>query len=519
MKKFLLFWFALMIMIPGIASAAPKEMSVVLDGKKMTFAGKPIQEKGDLLVPSRAYFQALGAKYSFDGKTQSVKASRKNISLQFIVGQNVAFRNGEAIKLTAKPKLVSGNLYVPLRIGESFGFTFKTKGTQVQIKSPVPSKPPVTTPDIPPTTPAPEEIPQTTGKPRDLSTEEIGKLSNRVVYVEVYNEKGQALGSGSGVVVGSEGEILTNFHVIDGAASAKIDFNNQSTYTTSTMLLKDPERDLALLKIDAGALPAVTIGDSSALVLGQEIVAIGSPLGFKNSLTSGVVSTPSRLVSGQNFIQITAPIDHGSSGGALFNKQGQLVGITTALIQSSASINLAIPSNDVAAFLLKPKTAQALSVPKPQTAKLSADELTGYLNDNYGEITYKDLALHFNWQVFPSSDGERYLIGGTMSNGTEWADWMDYQQQDESVLPRMLYYMSEELRVEKGIEDSFFTFYLNTYFSSYPSSFPTSAITPEYPGYRLDYNFIYGAMEYSTGYLYYNLNPDDENETQRMNMR
>lgn len=335
MKKFALLLFVFTLFMPTVAQAAEKSIAIYLDDKELIFTSKPIQTEGTTLVPIRNLFEALGARVSFNSKTQTVKATKREVTVQLILGQTVAFRNGEPIQLTAKPRTVAGVTYVPLRfISQSFGCTIKTKGNQIYIYSPLPIVPPaVEETSLPEVTSQPEETEQLTRPPNaDLSSQEIGKLSNRVVYIEVYDERGDILGSGSGVVVGAEGEILTNYHVIDGATSAKIDFTDQRSYQTSTLLIKDENRDLALLKIDASSLPAAYLGDSSALSLGEEVVAIGSPLGFKNTLSTGVVSTTSRIIDGHDYIQISTPIDHGSSGGALFNKQGELVGITTALV-------------------------------------------------------------------------------------------------------------------------------------------------------------------------------------------
>ncbi|WP_052475940.1 trypsin-like peptidase domain-containing protein [Cohnella kolymensis] len=521
MKNIVLLSLVLLFCIVPAATAAPKEISVYLDGMKLQFSSKPFQTEGTTLVPFRAIFEALDADISYNSKTKTVKATKEDVTIQLILGQTVAFRNGDAIKLFTKPRSVSGVTFVPLRfISESFGCTIGTSGNQIFIKSPPTAGTPTPAPTPTPTQdPSTGSTPPAQSSPKALSKEEVGKLSNRVVYIEVFDGNGRTLGSGSGVVIGSEGEIITNYHVIDEAASVRVDFNDERSFTTSTLLIQDPQRDLALLKIPATGLPAVTIGNSSTLDLGEEVVAIGSPLGFKNSLTSGEVSTTSRMVDGHNFIQISTPIDHGSSGGALFNMQGELVGITSAGVQSSAAINLAIPSNDVTTFLAKSRSPQALSVPKQTASKLSAAEMESYLNANYNVLTYEDLKLSFKWMVIMSDEGDRYLIGGTMYDGTEWADWIDYQIEDRTVWPSMLYYMSEELRTDLGVTESFFTLYLNTHFDFYPSAFPAGSIKSEYPGYRLDYNFIYGSMDYSTGYLHFNLTPEDPNQSETMRMQ
>ncbi|WP_433946070.1 S1C family serine protease [Paenibacillus sp. SN-8-1] len=294
------------------------------------------------------------------------------------------------------------------------------------------------------------------------------------------------------------------------------------------MLAKDENLDLALLKIPAANLPYVNIGDSTSLQLGEEVVAIGSPLGYKNTLTSGVVSQTLRKVDGQNYIQISTPIDHGSSGGALFNMKGELVGVTSAGIQSSANINLAIPSSDVKVFLSKPQAEQRLT-PSAQQQKPStnitgvnsagAKTLASYLNENYGSLDYDGLEVDFEWFVVPSEDGKQYLIGGSMEDGQQWADWVDKQDDDETAMPSLIVYLSNELRNNLKISDTFFSLYLNVYLDKYPSSFPAESITREGRGYRLNYNFIYGSVDYTSGYLYYIIDPVNNKEVQSMKIK
>lgn len=525
MKKVILLVLLLSMVLPAAVFGASQEISVSIDGVKLQFSSKPIQENGTTLVPLRTIFEGLGASVKWDAKTQTVKASKNGVNIAITMGQKFAIKDGNKIQLTTKPRTILGVTYVPLRfIGESFGSTIEVHGKEINIVSPVPpsfeygakdNSAQTTTP--PAQAPNPSTVPSTS----TTSVQEIGKLSNRVVYIETYDASNKVLASGSGVVISSDGKIITNYHVIDEAASVKVEFNDQRSFTTSIILSKDESRDLALLKIPATNLAAVTMGDSTTLQLGEEVVAIGSPLGFKNSLTSGVISQTSRNVQGQNYIQISTPIDHGSSGGALFNMKGELVGITSALIESSASINLAIPSSDVKAFLAKPQVEQKLSPSvqqKPSTGStgkaMDSKALEDYLNKNYGSLSFKGVDLDFDWDVMTSSDGKRFLIGGTMSDGMQWADWADKQEENGMAFPSLILYMSDELKDKLHLTDTFFSLYLNVHLSKYPSSFPAESISREGSGYRLDYNFIYGSVDYKSGYLFYNLDPTDEDSIQ-----
>ncbi|SEO80415.1 trypsin-like peptidase domain-containing protein [Paenibacillus sp. OV219] len=518
------------------ASPTTSTWKVYIDGTELKFAYAPIIENNVTLVPMRTIFEAMGADVVFDPMTKSITASKFPNQVQLILGQDVAFKDTIPIKLSARPKSIAGVTYVPLRfIGQSFNYTIETQGHTIFLMSPPTNTPVVdasvsshdpttnSTPSTPTTTPT---IPSST----DLTVEQIGTYADRVVYLETVGHDGKPLASGSGIIVGSEGEILTNAHVVEDASSVKVVLSNGQSSLTTTYITYDKSRDLVLLKFYAlHNLPTVKIGDSSKLNLGQSVVAIGSPLGFKNTLTSGVVSQPSRTVDGQNFIQISTPIDHGSSGGALFNMQGELVGVTSALVESSADINLAIPSNDVKNFLLRGKTAADLNAlsPPPSTTQpntnnntvtapstMTASQLQSYLNQNYPTLTYQGLHLDFNWFVIINPDDGSFLIGGTMYDAQQFLDWSKYQDQNNMTWPSMIAYLTRELKNNLGIDNAYFGLYLNLYFTNQPTAFPAESYKREGSGWRLSYNFVYGKVFYDRGIFVYSLRPYDRNSNQ-----
>jgi putative serine protease PepD len=163
----------------------------------------------------------------------------------------------------------------------------------------------------------------------------------------------QTVGNGSGVIIRSDGYILTNNHVVESADEIIVTVGVEDV--AATVVGTDPSSDLAVIKIDRTGLPAIEIGKSSELRVGEPVVAIGSPFGLERSVTSGIVSALGRssLAEGTeglsvytSLIQTDAAINPGNSGGALCNESGQLVGVNT-LIQStsgsSAGIGFAIP--------------------------------------------------------------------------------------------------------------------------------------------------------------------------------
>lgn len=164
-------------------------------------------------------------------------------------------------------------------------------------------------------------------------------------------EQGPQSGVGSGVIVSADGYVLTNNHVIDHMSGIEIMLTD-GRRTTAKVVGKDPDTDLAVLKVDMDKLPSIVFGDSDALQIGDAVLAIGNPFGVGQTVTSGIVSALGRNQLGintfENFIQTDAAINPGNSGGALVDAQGQLVGINSAIYSRSGGnmgIGFAIPAS------------------------------------------------------------------------------------------------------------------------------------------------------------------------------
>ncbi len=156
-------------------------------------------------------------------------------------------------------------------------------------------------------------------------------------------------GLGSGVIVSPSGYVLTNNHVVEGADEIEVILND-SRRTLAKVIGTDPDTDLAILKIDLDKLPVVVLGNSDALQVGDQVLAIGNPFGVGQTVTSGIVSALGRNQLGintfENFIQTDAAINPGNSGGALVDVNGNLLGINTAIYSRSGGsmgIGFAIP--------------------------------------------------------------------------------------------------------------------------------------------------------------------------------
>ncbi len=186
----------------------------------------------------------------------------------------------------------------------------------------------------------------------------IAKMRPTVVQVNVDTAQGAALGSG--VIVDKRGYIITNYHVVNGAQGIQVVMSD-GVHLTGHVAGVDPTDDLAVLKINPPAnITVATLGDSSKLLVGQEVLAIGNPLGITQTVTNGIISALNRSVSegqgGANIpdaIQTDAPINPGNSGGALVDLQGHLIGIPTLTAidpefrTPASGVGFAIPSNRV----------------------------------------------------------------------------------------------------------------------------------------------------------------------------
>jgi S1-C subfamily serine protease len=165
-------------------------------------------------------------------------------------------------------------------------------------------------------------------------------------------------GMGSGFVIDSEGHILTNFHVVEGARQVEVTTSDKKKYKAQ-IVGTDPVHDLAVIQIPNKAVPQAEIGDSKSLVVGQKVYAIGNPFGLSGTMTRGIISSIRSLKGERGFIdeaiQTDAAINPGNSGGPLLNARGQVIGINTMIltggVEQSAGIGFAIPINTAKAVL------------------------------------------------------------------------------------------------------------------------------------------------------------------------
>jgi S1-C subfamily serine protease len=205
------------------------------------------------------------------------------------------------------------------------------------------------------------------------------KASPAVVLIQTYDEKGNAKAAGSGFLIGADGKILTNHHVIAHSRRATVRLANGDAYDWVEVLDMDKRRDIALIKIRAVGLPFLSLGESKSVDVGDPVFSLSTPLGLlQNTLSDGIVSGI-REGDGYRYFQVTAPISHGSSGGPIFNVKGEVIGIAVATISEGQNLNFAIPidyAKGMLASSAQPKPLAAVYEPEPgaETTKASASE-------------------------------------------------------------------------------------------------------------------------------------------------
>ncbi len=255
---------------------------------------------------------------------------------------------------------------------------------------------------------------------------------------------------GSGFIVSPDGMILTNAHVVKDMDEIKVTLAGNRSYTAKVIGV-DPDSDIAVIKIPATELPAVTFGDSSRLRVGEIVLAVGNPFGFNGTVTRGIVSATGRtnvgIIGYEDFIQTNAPINPGNSGGPLVNIQGQVIGITTAIATRSGGyqgIGFAIPSNSAKMVMdelikqgkvtrgllgvniqdLNESLAKSFGLPDTNGA-LVAQVVGGSPAGKVG-IKAGDVILKFNGKPVTGASELKNLVGqekpGTLTNLTVYRD-------------------------------------------------------------------------------------------------
>lgn len=280
-----------------------------------------------------------------------------------------------------------------------------------------------------------------------LSAEKIYKqVSDAVVVILAYDSNDELSMQGSGVVINDKGYVVTNYHVLAGNDRLEV-FHNKELIPYVDIIGIDVEKDILILKIEEKKFPAIKIGNSEKLSIGQRVYAIGSPLGFENTISEGIISgLRSYDVTGKNFIQITASISPGSSGGAVVNDKGELIGISTLTAKEGQNLNFAIPINDVLSVKIS-------SYSQDEAYKEFEWFLKGI--DEAEKGNYKEAVKCFTTYIrqYPNDAAAYYNRGLSMSYLEDYKSSL--QDYDKAIALRMNYFGAYHNRglVKNGLGD------------------------------------------------------------------
>lgn len=191
----------------------------------------------------------------------------------------------------------------------------------------------------------------------------IAKSANGAIVTIVMAVNDKPIAQGSGFLVSPDGVVVTNYHVIEAGNVAIVKFPDGTVFPVDGVLAADKVRDLAIIKIHGKTFRTLTLGNSDQIQVGEEVVAIGNPLSLESTVSNGIISAiRTSKEQGGKFLQTTAPISPGSSGGPLFNMAGEVVGINTMYLEGGENLNFAIPVND-AKLLLSTQSTKLQDLP------------------------------------------------------------------------------------------------------------------------------------------------------------
>jgi serine protease Do len=256
---------------------------------------------------------------------------------------------------------------------------------------------------------------------------------------------------GSGVIIDKDGQVLTNAHVVDGAASLTVTLDSGAKVPARILGL-DPVLDLALIRVEApNPLPTVRFGDSSAVRVGDEVIAIGNPIGLDQTMTRGIVSGLNRTLPGisdEPMIQTDAPINPGNSGGPLVDRCGQVIGINTLISEEAQSIGFAVPINAARAVLRELRESgrvvrpwlglQGRAIEAGLGSIVRMPVTPGYLIEVVFDGSPADQAGIRGGNLAVVVQGEEYLLGGdilTAIQGSPIRTHQDYVARVRTLKP------------------------------------------------------------------------------------
>lgn len=409
-KLFIMLTMVCMLLINAIPVLANSEISVYINDNRLEFDVPPQIINDRTMVPMRKIFESLGAVVTWDEPSRTATGKKGDVVVNVSIDSKILFKNGVPKTLDVAPALIDGRTLVPVRaIAESFDCSVdwiaETRTVQITTDGSAPEK-------------------------ATLTASEISeKVSPSVFYIEVYGERDNVLGSGSGFFISANGVAVTNYHVIEDTYGAVITTTSGDRFEATDIIAFDETLDIAIIRISKTSLkgkkvsgfPSVQMADSDKIKAGQTVYALGSPVGLQNTISNGIISNPRQTIGADTFIQITAAISHGSSGGALVNDYGEVIGITSAgyLDDGAQNIGFAIPINIVNQFDLN-----ADGIPYSEFANSASDFVLEIYPEtveiSVGDVT--EILVHAegkgDWSVYWDTE-ETNIVA------CEWGDWHD----------------------------------------------------------------------------------------------
>lgn len=420
---------------PAASAKAEKSESIQLwvDGEQVKLSAPIYKENGVAMVPMKDLLDSLAISSVVEKKTQTIIIrDGGNFTITMAVGQKEAMVNGKSVKMDAAAAIKNDVPYVPLRfVAEQLEATVKWDGN---------------IPAIYVNSWYYEEFEQIE---EELPEIELPKLTSTEI-VDLYDESIVMIVTngafGSGIVIG-ENLVLTNYHVMQDATSATVNSIYYDEIAVKGVVAADEDADLAIILTEEPLdLMPVEVGYGYQARKGDRVYAIGSPLGIQNTVSEGLISNLS-YDNGVSVIQTNAQIDHGSSGGALFNEYGQLVGITYAGIDGSlADLNFAIAAFQAAALIdtvteEMVEDAEFLPPSLPDTlVGAPLEDIQDLMEQEFSELqTIQGFAEFTKWEVKRDAEGWLvltanidpifYLYYGELTSGelSMWAVNMAYE--------------------------------------------------------------------------------------------
>lgn len=217
------------------------------------------------------------------------------------------------------------------------------------------------------------------------------RLSSQVFRVDIFDYGGRLIGNGSAVAVTAT-DVVTNYHVVQDAWKAELVTQSGARFPVLGMTAFNQSQDLALLRV-SGPLEPVT-RRTTPVKTGEEVVAIGSPIGLINTVSTGIVSAV-RNMNGMEVIQVSAPISPGSSGGGLFDRQGNLIGVTSAVVEGGQNLNFAIPVRYVEQLMAQVGAPQDL----PGVHSVTPENLPAVLQQSYSVLELNGYQIGFQYET------------------------------------------------------------------------------------------------------------------------